>query len=92
MASYLMFGKYSTEGIKGVSAKRTKKAAQIIKDNGGKYKNGFALLGDVDLVLEVDFPNTASAMKASVGLSQLLGVDFTTSAAVSIEKFDKMIG
>ena len=92
MANYLMFGTYSAEGIKGVSAKRTKKATQIIKDNGGKYRDGYALLGDVDLVLVVDFPNTESAMKASVGLSQLLGVNFTTAAAGSVEKFEKLIG
>jgi uncharacterized protein with GYD domain len=92
MATYFMFGKYSHEAIKEISAERTKKSIAMIEKNGGKVKSGYALLGEFDLVLIVDFPDTNQAMKASVGLTQLLGIAFSTSPAVSIEEFDKMMG
>ena len=51
MVSCFMFGKYSLEGMKGISAARSTKARALIKKHGGKLKVGYALLGDVDLVL-----------------------------------------
>ena len=36
MSTFFMFGKYSQEALKGISAERTKKAAALIKKYGGK--------------------------------------------------------
>lgn len=90
MASYLMFGKYSQEGLKGISPDRTAKANALIKANGGTVKAGYMLLGEVDLVLILDLPNTEAAMKVSMGLAKLLGMGFATSAAITVEEFDKL--
>jgi uncharacterized protein with GYD domain len=87
-----MFGEYSHDSIKEISAERTQKASQLISDNGGSVKSGYALLGDTDLVLVVDFPSNNAAMKASVGLTKLLGIAFSTAPAVSMEEFDKLVG
>ncbi len=92
MSSYVMFGKYSQGSIKEISADRTQKANQLISDNGGSVKSGYALLGDTDLVLVVDFPSNNDAMKASVGLTKLLGIAFSTAPAVSMEEFDNLVG
>ena len=92
MATFLMFGKYSSEGIKDISAARTDKAEDLVKEAGGKIKGGYALLGDVDLVLITDFKNNEQAMKASVGLSKLLGIGFNTAPAVEIKDFDRLVG
>lgn len=92
MSTFIMFGKYSQDSIKEISAERTQKANQLISDNGGSIKSGYALLGDTDLVLVVDFPSNESAMKASVGLAKLLGISFSTAPAVSMEEFDKLLG
>ena len=92
MSTYVMFGKYSQGSIKEISADRTQKANQLISDNGGSVKSGYALLGDTDLVLVVDFPSNNDAMKASVGLTKLLGIAFSTAPAVSMEEFDKLVG
>ena len=92
MAIYMMFGKYSSESMMKISAERTDKGEAFIKDNGGKVKAGYALLGEIDLVLITEFRNTEQAMKAAVGLSKLLGISFTTSPAVSTEDFDKLMG
>jgi hypothetical protein len=40
MATYFMFGKYSLEGMKGISAGRTAKTLALIKKNGGEFKAG----------------------------------------------------
>jgi len=92
MTTYFMLGKYSMEGMKGISAERTDKTLALITENGGEFKAGYALLGDVDLILIVEMPDTGQAMKTSAALSELLGVSFTTSPAVSAEEFDKLMG
>ena len=92
MSTFLMFGKYSSDSIKDISAERTTKANKLISENGGSVKSGYALLGETDLVLIVDFPSVGDAMKASVGLSKLLGIGFSTSPAVSMEEFDQLVG
>jgi uncharacterized protein with GYD domain len=86
-----MFGKYSIDAMKEISAERTKNATAVIGDCGGKIKAGYALLGETDLVLIADFPGVKEAMKASVELTKLLGISFTTAPAVTVEEFDKLI-
>jgi uncharacterized protein with GYD domain len=90
MATYLMFGQYSIDAVGEISADRTKEANAVIEDLGGKIKAGYALLGDKDLVLIVELPGTGAVMKASVALSELLGISFTTAPALSVEEFDKL--
>ena len=92
MATYMMFGRYTAEGIRDISAARTQKAEDLIKEAGGKIKAGYALLGDVDLVLNVEFRNNEQAMKASVELSKMLGISFTTAPAMEVDDFDKLLG
>ncbi|MCM8781179.1 MAG: GYD domain-containing protein [Candidatus Omnitrophica bacterium] len=92
MAKFLMLGKYSAEAIKGISAERTKKAKQTIEKTGGKANAIYALLGAYDLAIIADFPNTSAAMKASIALTKLTGIGFTTSAAITVEEFDRMLG
>ena len=90
MAVFFMFGKYSSEAIKDISTKRTEKAMDIIKKFGGEVKSMYALLSEEDLVLIVSFPGIEDVMKASVALTRLTGIAFTTSPAVEVEEFDKM--
>lgn len=91
MATYIVFGKYTLEGMKEMSAERTEKAEAVIKKFDGKIKAAYALLGEVDLVFVVEFPRTEKAMQASAALSRLLNIGFTTSPAVTVEEFDKLL-
>jgi uncharacterized protein with GYD domain len=91
MATFLMFGEYSQDSVKQISAKRTDKARELVMKNGGEIKAGYALLGDVDLVLIVELPDAEQALKTSVALSKMLGISFTTAPAVTMEEFDKLI-
>jgi uncharacterized protein with GYD domain len=86
-----MFGKYSIDGFKGMNAKRTREATEIIKEHGGQVKEMYALLGDKDLVFILDLPNAEKAMKVAVSLSKSTGIGFTTCPAVTVADFDKLL-
>lgn len=92
MATYLMFGKYTLEALKGISAKRTEEAQALIKQHGGTLKAAYALLGETDLVLIVDLPDNGQAMKLSAAMAEKFRIAFTTAPAVSVEDFDKLMG
>ncbi|NIM96623.1 MAG: GYD domain-containing protein [candidate division Zixibacteria bacterium] len=91
MATFLMFGKYSPEAFRGIGAERTQEVGNLIKKFGGELKSLHALLGEKDLVGIVTFPGIEEAMMASVALTKLTGISFTTSPAVTVEEFDKMM-
>lgn len=91
MATFIMCGKYSLEAIKQISAERTQKSLELFKKFGGEVKAMYALLGEKDLLFVAELPGVAEAMKASVALSKMTGIAFTTSPAVSVEEFDKLM-
>lgn len=86
-----MFGKYSAEGIKGISAARTVEAQKIIKKNGGEMVSAYILLGENDVLLIVNFPSIDEVIKSSVALSKLFGISISTSPAITAEHFDKIV-
>ena len=90
MTTYVMLGKFATGAVNEISAERTKKSAAIIESCGGKGKALYALLGEKDVLAVVDFPSLEQAMKASVELTKLLNISFTTSPAITVEEFDKL--
>jgi uncharacterized protein with GYD domain len=92
MARFLMLGKYSLEGVKGISESRTKKVVGIIKKAKGNVNSMYALVGTYDLAFIVDFPDISEVMKASVALTKSTGISFTTLPALTIEEFDKLVG
>lgn len=92
MSIFFMFGKYTTDALKGISAERTDKAVALIKENGGEVRSMYTLLGEHDLIFIVDFPSVEKAMLSSVLLHKLTGIHFTTSPVVDVDEFDRMIG
>jgi uncharacterized protein with GYD domain len=91
MPIFIMFGKYTQDSLKDVSAQRTKKAVKIIEKNGGKVVSMYAVMGEHDLVFTLDFPDAEKALCASMGLNMLTGISFATSPVVDVEKFDSLI-
>ena len=77
--------------MKEMSGKRTNKAIGLIEEFDGKVSSMYALLGEHDLLLIVDFPSIEDAMQASVALSKLTGIGFSTSPGVKVEDFDKLM-
>jgi uncharacterized protein with GYD domain len=92
MATYLLFGRYSSDALKGISAKRSDEAKALIKKHGGELKAAYATLGGIDLVMVADLPDNSRAIAASTALAKLTGIAFTTAPAVTIEEFDKLAG
>jgi len=91
MATYFMFGKYPSEALKGISAKRTKEASKVVENLGGRIGAIYALLGEYDLVFIVELPGTKEAMKAAVALSKLTSISFCTCPALPVADFDKIL-
>lgn len=91
MATYVMIGKYAPEAMKGISAERTDEAIGLIEKCGGDLKSAYATLGESDLILIADFPDAQHAMQASLKLSVLTSIAFTTMPAVDVDTFDKLM-
>jgi uncharacterized protein with GYD domain len=87
-----MFGKYSAQAMKEMSPGRTQKVTEKVKELGGEVKAIYAVLGKMDLLLVVNLPGIDAAVKASLVLSKMTGISFTTSPALPVEEFDKLIG
>lgn len=91
MNTYLMFGKYSSEALKGISSKRTQEANGLIKKNGGEIIAQYTLLGENDLLFIVNFPSVDDVIKSSVALNKLTGISFNSVPAITVEQFDKIM-
>jgi uncharacterized protein with GYD domain len=90
MATFIMCGKYSLEALKGIKAERTEKSVKLIEKFGGKVKAMYAVLGERDLVFILDFPGIEEAARASIALTKMTGIAFSTSPAISVDQFDKI--
>ncbi len=92
MSTFFMFGKYSAEALEKVSVDRTRQAHQVVEKLGGRIKGIYALLGEYDIVVIVELPRMAEAMKASIALKRLTDISFFTAAAMPVEEFDQIVG
>lgn len=90
MITFLMFGKYSSEAIKGISGARTVEANNLIEKNGGEVISQYALLGENDLLFIVNFPSVDDVIRSSVALNKLTGISFNSIPALTVEQFDKV--
>jgi uncharacterized protein with GYD domain len=91
MGIFFMFGRYTAKAVEQISAERTQQAVGEIKKLGGDVKAMYVLLGKYDLLFCVALPGIDEAIKASVTLSKLTGISFTTCPAVSVEAFDRLV-
>ncbi len=91
MATFFMFGKYTSDGMREMSVDRTQKVVEEIRKHGGQMKAMHALLGDYDLLFCVELPDVEAAMKASVALTRMTRISFSTCPAVTVETFDRLM-
>ena len=91
MATYLMFGKYSPEAMRLVSADRTEEALAVIRQYGGELKSAYALLCETDFVAILEFPDNERALQTAVTLTRLLGISYRIAPAISLERFDQLM-
>ena len=86
-----MFGIYDADALDEISAERTRAARQVVESTGGKIEAMYVLMGDTDLVLIADFPDARKAIKASIELTKLTGISFSTTPALEVQEFDQLI-
>ncbi len=91
MATFILFGKYSAEALKGMSPSRTQQITDAIQKFGGKVQGMYATLGAQDLVFILDLPGIEQAMQVSVALNKMTGIAFTTAPAVTAAEFDRIM-
>ena len=92
MATFFMFGRYSSDALEKVSVDRTRQVHEVVEDLGGQIKGIYALLGEYDIVIIVELPRMAEAMKASIALKRMTDISFFTAAAMPVEEFDQIVG
>ena len=92
MATFLMFGKYCPQSMQEMNPERTATAIDAIKQSGGTVEAMYAAFGEIDLVFVLHFPTNDDAMKASVALTKMTGIGFTTAPAITVGEFDKLLG
>ena len=92
MATFFMFGRYSSEALEKVSVDRTRQVHKVVEDLGGQIKGIYAMLGEYDIVIIVELPRMAEAMKASITLKRMTDISFFTAAAMPVEEFDQIVG
>lgn len=90
MATFFMFGRYSSQAAEKISAKRTEKVRKLIEELGGRVKDIYVLLGEYDVVIIAELPRMAEAMQASIALKRLTDISFFTAAAMPIDEFDEL--
>ena len=91
MGTFFFFGRYTHDGIKDISARRTEKTKEMIEKLGGKLMGAYAMLGEYDVLLIIELPGKEEAMKTSVALAKMLSIGFTTAPAVTMDTFDALI-
>ena len=91
MDVFFMFGKYTSDALKEISASRTKQAVDVINNLGGEVNAMLILMGEYDLLLCVKLPGIEEAIKASVELTRLTGITFNTCPAIAVEIFDRIV-
>ena len=91
MATYFMFGIYDADALENISAERTQEVQRLVENAGGKINTMYVLMGDQDLVLITDFPDVKTAIKASIGLSKLTGLAFSSAPALEVSEFDQLM-
>jgi uncharacterized protein with GYD domain len=93
MAKYLVEGRYTTEGSKGLAREggtgRRAAAAKAIEGLGGKLESFYYAFGDVDVYAIFDAPDHVSATALSLAVSQGGGVNLKTVVLMTPEEMDQ---
>ncbi|PKP57949.1 MAG: hypothetical protein CVT88_08125 [Candidatus Altiarchaeales archaeon HGW-Altiarchaeales-1] len=91
MATYIMLGRYSVEGIKGVSKERTKLVVDEIKKKGGKVDAMYATLGNYDLCFIVHFQKFQKQQESDLEHFRQLQQRNLTNSRIKNKNFKNLI-
>jgi uncharacterized protein with GYD domain len=92
MKTFLIFGQSSSEELREISLKYRAEVVSLVKNFGGDVKSMYVMLREKYLVIIFAFPGIGRAMKASIALSKLTGISFTTWPAIPVDEFEVSYG
>lgn len=95
MPAFMIVASYSPEGLRGLrkdsAAGRKVAVANALESMGAKLKAVYFTLGDHDVVLIADFPNTVSVAGFSLVVSAAGFVRTQTTALLTVEEMDRAL-
>jgi len=87
---------YTAEGLKGLQKDKAsgRKAAvsKVVESVGGKVEAVYYALGEHDVIVIADLPNTVAAAALALGVSATGLVRTKTTALLTVEETDQAIG
>ncbi len=93
MPKYLFEAKYTEKGLQAIlqegGSKRFQVLGNAIMQLGGKVEAFYYALGDIDLFLIVDLPNTVSASAFSILSNASEAVEVKTVVLITPEELDR---
>lgn len=93
MPKYLYEARYTSEGAKGLAREgasgRHAAIAKTVQSAGGKLEAVYFALGDVDVYIVVELPDTISAAAISLAVNQSGFIATKTIALMSVEEMDR---
>ena len=96
MPKYMVAASYTAEGLKGLQKDKAsgRRAAvqKVVEGLGGKVEAMYFALGDHDVIVIVDLPNTVAATALALGVSASGLVRTKTTALLSVEETDQALG
>jgi uncharacterized protein with GYD domain len=96
MPKYMVAASYTAEGLKGLqkdkASGRRSAVNKVVESLGGKVEAMYFALGDQDVMVIVDLPDTVSATALALGVSASGLVRTKTTALLTVEETDKALG
>jgi uncharacterized protein with GYD domain len=95
MPKYLIQASYTAEGLRGLqkdkASGRKQAATKAVESLEGKVETFYFALGESDVVLIAEFPDTVSAAALSLAVSATGLVRTRTTALLSVEETDRAL-
>ena len=95
MAKYLLEATYTVSGAQGLmgegGSSRRAAVTQLVESLGGTVEAFYFAFGDSDFVLIADFPDSASAVAASLTAGAAGGIGVKTTVLITAEEVDEAV-
>jgi uncharacterized protein with GYD domain len=95
MPKFMIAGSYTTEGLKGLqkdkASGRRGVVQKVVESVGGKVEAMYFSLGEHDVIVIADLPNTVAATAIALGVSASGVVRTKTTALLTVEETDQAL-
>ena len=95
MAKFMITGTYTADGLKGLyrdkASGRVTAVQQALEAAGGRLECAYYALGEFDVVVIADLPDTVVASAVSLAVSATGLIRTRTTALLSVDETDKAL-